>query len=35
LDTGKGVLVEGLPVTVNVETWLKGGGLKGAGGTEQ
>ena len=35
LDTGKGVLVEGLPVTVNVETWLKSGGLKSAGGTEQ
>ena len=35
LDTGKGVLVEGLPVTVNVETWLTSGGLKSAGGTEQ
>jgi hypothetical protein len=35
LDTGKGVLVEGLPVTVNVETWLKSGGLQDAGGTEQ
>lgn len=34
LDTGKGVLVEGLPITINVETWLKTGGINAAGGAQ-
>ncbi|HIG87021.1 MAG TPA: hypothetical protein EYQ25_08260 [Planctomycetes bacterium] len=35
LDDGKGVLVEALPITVNVETWLKNDGLKVNGGDQQ
>jgi hypothetical protein len=35
LNDGKGVLVEALPITVNVETWLRSGGLKVNGGDQQ